>query len=48
MYDEIVTQIVMVLEETYLLNVSLCYNILVLICFIQHWVSARDPKVALP
>ena len=45
MYDEIVAQIVMVLQDTYLLSALLCL-ILVPICTIQCWGTAREQKVA--
>ena len=43
------TQIVMVLQETYLLNAVLCYNISVMIHTntVQYWDTAREPKDAL-
>ena len=44
--NETVTQIVMVLQETYLLNAVLCHNISVTIRIIQYWGTAREPKDA--
>ena len=46
MYDEIVTQTVMVLLEMYLLNALLCHTILVLIFINQLWGTTRETKVA--
>ena len=43
----IVTKIVMVLLETYLLNAVLWSNISVTIRTIQHWGTARETKVTL-
>ena len=46
-YCEIVTQIVMVLLETYLLNAFLRHNISVPVRTVQSWGTVREPKVAL-
>ena len=47
MYDKTVTQIVIALLETSLLNALLCHDTLgVPICTIQHWGNAKEPKVA--
>ena len=40
------TQIVMVLQETYLLNAALCHNISVTIHTIKYRGTAREPKDA--
>ena len=45
MYEEIVTQIVMVLPETHLLNALLFHNISVSIRTIKRQGTAREPKV---
>ena len=45
MYDDTVTQIAMVLLETYLLNALLLQNVSVPICTIHFWNTTREPKV---